>query len=424
MTLPHGLRAFRHRDFRLFYIGQGVSQIGFWLQQIATGWLVYQLSGSAFLLGLAAFSMQIPFLLLAPLAGVFIDRLDRRRVLLATNSIAFVQASAMFALVALGVVQPWHLIAGNLVLGIVSACDAPARQSILVELVGGKADLPNAIALNSAMMNGARFIGPLVGGVLIATLGDHWGYGINALTYLFMLGALSRMRPAHRAYAPAEHGLLSQLAAGARYAYGFLPTRSALLLLSATSLTVHSFAAQLPWFAREAFHGNSSTLGALVGAAGFGAVSGMVYLAARPDIRGLLRLAGTMSAMAGAALVVFSFSKTLWLALPALYLVGMGSMLMAASTNTVLQSIVPDELRGRVASLYVMSFLGVSPLGALLAGWVAERIGPPATLAGCGALALVATLVYASQYPAIRREIRIAYEKLGILPSRGESPGR
>ncbi len=422
--LPAGLRALRHRDFRLFYLGQGVSQIGTWLQMIATSWLVYRLSGSTFMLGLAAFSLQIPFLVLGPLAGVFIDRINRRRVLIATNSVAALQAIAMFTVVVLGVVEPWHLVAGNLVLGIVSACDAPARQSILVELVGGKSDLPNAIALNSAMMNAARFIGPLIGGALIAALGEPWGFGVNVLTFTVMLWALWQMRGTPRAVPPSEKGWLRQLAAGARYAFGFLPTRAALLLLAAIAFTVHSFAAQMPWFAREAFHGNSRTLGLLVGAAGFGAVSGMIYLASRPDIRGLLRLAGMMSALAGAALVVFSFSKTLWLALPALYVVGMSSMLVAASTNTVLQSIVPDELRGRVASLYVMSFLGIAPLGALATGAVAERVGPPATLAGCGILALVASAVYASRYPAIRREIRVAYERLGILPSTAARPGR
>lgn len=416
MNLPAGLRALRHRDFRLFYIGQGTSQIGFWLQQIATGWLIYRLSGSTLLLGLAAFALQIPFLVLAPLAGVFVDRLERRRVLMVTNSVAVLQAGAMFALVATGTAQPWHLIAGNLVLGIVAACDAPARQSILVELVGGKADLPNAIALNATMMNAARFIGPLIGGLLIATLGEHWSYGFNALTYLFMLAALSRMRPTPRHFPPTEEGLLRQLAAGARYAYGFLPTRCALLLLAAVSFTVHSYAALMPWFAREAFHGDSRTLGMLVGAGGLGAVSGMLYLAGRPDIRGLMRLAGAMSAMAGAALVVFSFATRLWVALPALYLVGMGAMLTAASTNTVIQIVVPDELRGRVASLYVMSFLGVSPLGALIAGAIAERVGPPLTLAGCGILALCASAAYASQYPKIRREIRAAYKNLGVFP--------
>jgi MFS family permease len=413
VTVPSSLRALRHRDFRLFFAGQGVSQLGTWLQLIATSWLVYRLSGSTFLLGLAAFALQIPFLVLAPIAGVFVDRLDRRRVLLATNAIASLQAVGMFAVVALDIVQPWHLILGNLVLGVVNACDAPARQSILILLVGGRSDLPNAIALNSIMMNGARFLGPALGGAVIAALGEKWGFGLNALSYFFMLGALSRIRAASRA-APAEEGLLRELAAGLRYAYGFLPARCALLLLSAISLTVGSYVAMMPWFAREAFNGDSRTLGILIGAAGFGAVSGMAYLATRPGVRGLLRLLAWTAATGGVALVVFSSAGSLWIALPALYFVGMGMMLTAASTNTVLQSIVPDELRGRVASLYVMSFIGVAPLGALATGWIAERFGPPATLAGCGLLAVCAALAYASALPAIRREIRPLYEKIGI----------
>ena len=416
MKLPRGLRALRHRNFRLFYLGQGTSQIGSWLQLIATSWLIYRLSESAFMLGLAAFALQIPFLVLTPVAGVFIDRIDRRRVLIFTNSIASLQAIALFTVVALGIAQPWHLVAANLVLGTVNACDAPARQSILVELVGGKEDLPNAIALNSIMMNAARFIGPLIGGALIAAFGERWGYGVNVLTYLFMLTALSRMRVHPHLHAPAERGLLPQLAAGARFAYGFLPIRTALLLLAATSVTVQSYAALMPWFAREAFHGDSRTLGVLVSGAGLGAVSGMLYLASRPNIRGLLRLIAWTSGTAGTALVVFSLSGTLWVALPALYFVGMGLMLSAASTNTVIQSIVPDELRGRVASLYVMAFIGMSPIGAFLSGLLAERIGPPATLSCCGVLALGAALAYASRLPAIRREIRPVYEKLGILP--------
>ena len=391
-----------------------MSQFGTWLQLIATSWLVYRLSGSTLMLGLAAFAMQIPFLVLAPLAGVFVDRLDRRRVLLLTNSVAAVQAVVMFGVVALGVVQPWHLIAGNLVLGIVNACDAPARQSILIQLVGGRADLANAIALNSIMMNGARFIGPMVGGALIAAFGEKWGFGLNVLSYFGMLAALSLIPSVAKVSTPSEQGLLRQLAAGARYAYGFLPARAALLLLSATSLTVGSYVALMPWFAREAFHGDSRTLGLLIGAAGLGAVSGMAYLATRPSVRGLLRLLGWTSATGGAALIVFSLSTSLWIALPALYFTGMGLLLTAASTNTVLQSIVPDELRGRVAALYVMSFIGVAPVGALATGWIAEHAGPPITLTGCGLAALLAAGLYACALPAIRREIRPLYEKIGI----------
>jgi MFS family permease len=410
---PQGLRALRHRDFRLFFAGQGVSQIGTWLQLIATSWLIYRLSDSAFMLGLAAFAMQIPFLVLTPIAGVFVDRLDRRRVLMTTNSIAAVQATAMFAVVALGLVQPWHLIAGNLVLGIVNAFDAPARQSILIQLVGGRQDLANAIALNSIMMNLARFVGPMLGGALIAALGERWGFGANALSYFGMIWALSLIRPAGKTHAPLETGLWRQLAAGARYAYGFLPSRSALLLVTATSLTVNSYVALMPWFAREAFHGDSSTLGVLLSSAGLGAVTGMAYLAMRTGVRGLFRLIAVTSATAGAALLVFSFSSSLWLALPALYCVGLGLMLTAASTNTVLQTIVPDELRGRVASLYVMSFIGMAPVGSLITGSVAEHVGPPMTLGACGILALAAAGVYFSRLRAIRREIRPVYERLG-----------
>ena len=420
MTLPAGLRAFRHRDFRRFFVGKGIQQVCAWLQMIATSWLVYRLSGSTFMLGLAAFALQIPFLFMAPLAGVFVDRMDRRRVLLLTNSMAALQAVAMFAIVATGAVQPWHLVAGNFVLGIVNACDAPARQSILMQLVGGKADLPSAIALNSTMMNAARFVGPMLGGALVAALGERWGFGLNALSYAAALVALAGIRPAGRSPAPREQGWWRQLAAGARYAFGFLPARNALLLLAATSLSVQCYAALMPWFAREVFHGGSGTLGMLVGAAGFGAVSGMCYLALRPSVRGLFRLIAWTTATAGAGLLVFSHASALWMALPALWLVGMGVMLSAASTNTVLQTIAPEELHGRVASLYVMSFIGISPLSALLAGWIAERLGPPATLAGCGVAALAAAATYASQLPAIRREIRPVYQQLGVLPGTDE----
>jgi MFS family permease len=413
VRLPHGLRALAHRDFRLFFAGQGVSQIGTWLQLIATSWLVYRLSGSAFLLGLAAFAMQIPFLVLAPLAGVFVDRLDRRRVLLATNSVAAAQALAMFSVVALGVVEPWHLVAGNLVLGVVNACDSPARQALLIQLVRGRADLASAIALNSIMMNLARFVGPMLGGALIAALDERWGFAANAASYLAMLLALSRIPSGAGAFRPDERGLLRELAAGARYAFGFLPARSALLLLAATSVTAGSYAALMPWFAREAFDGDSRTLGWLISCAGLGAMTGMFYLAMRPGIRGLFRLIAWTAATAGAALCVFSLSSSLWLALPALYAVGLGLMLTAASTNTLLQSIVPDELRGRVASLYIMSFIGMSPLGALAAGWAAERAGPPLTLAVCGVLAIAAAALYRTQLAAIRRAIRPVYEKLG-----------
>jgi MFS family permease len=416
VKLPHGLRAFRHRSFRLFFLGQGVSQLGTWLQLIATSWLIYRLTGSALYLGLATFALQVPFLVLAPVAGVWVDRLEKRTLLRITNSIAFTQSLAMLALVATGLVQPWHLIAGNLVLGIVNAFDSPARQSFLIELVEGRDDLPNAIAFQSMLMNGARFVGPMIGGAVIALFGEVWGFALNSASYLAILAALTVMQVASRTPKSEPEKWLSGLAAGFRWAYGFLPSRTALLLLAAVSFGVQPLQALAPFFARDVFGGNSQTLGWIIGAGGCGAVTAMLYLALRPTVRGLLTVVGWAGAAAGTAVIAFAWNTQFWLSLALVYVSGMGLMLTAGSINTVLQTIVEDRLRARVAAIYVMSFLGVSPLGALLAGWAALYIGPPAALAVGGALALSASLAYLLHLPAVRRELRPVYERLGIAP--------
>jgi predicted MFS family arabinose efflux permease len=417
VPLPHSLRAFRHRDYRLYFAGQGISQTGTWLQMIATSWLIYHLSNSAFLLGLAAFMLHIPLLVIGPFAGVWVDRRRKRQVLLMTQSVAFAQSIVMLVLVAFGHIEVWQLVAANLVLGLVNAFDSPARQSQLVELVGGgKEDLPNAIAFSSALMNGARFIGPMIGGAVIAGFGEVWGFGLNCLMRVAVIAALLMIRAKPRPTEKTAEGWLAQLAAGFRYAYGFLPSRAALLLLSAVSFSVQPYQSLAPYFARDVFHGGSETLGWLIGAGGFGAVSGMVYLAMKTSVRGLLSLIPFTGGMSGLALIVFTYTSTLWIALPMLYLVGMGSMLSAASTNTVLQTIVEDRMRARVMSIYMMSFLGVAPLGALFAGMASERIGPPATLALGGALALAAAFTYWLNLEKIRQAIRPVYQKLGIVP--------
>jgi MFS family permease len=416
VTLPHQLRAFRHRSFRLFFLGQGVSQFGTWLQLIATSWLIYRLTGSAFMLGLASFALQIPFLVLAPVAGVWVDRLSKRTVLGTTNSIALAQSLAMLALVASGHIQPWHLVAGNLVLGMVNAFDSPARQSLLIELVEGRADLPNAIAFQSVLMNGARFVGPMIGGAVIALGGEVWGFALNSASYLAILAALACLQVRARTPELAAERWWSGLAAGFRWGYGFAPSRGLLLLLAAVSIGVQPLQALAPYFARDVFGGNSQTLGWLIGAGGLGAVSGMLYLALRPTVRGLLAVIGWAGAAAGAAVIAFTWSTQLWTALPLVYLSGMGLMLNAGSINTILQTIVEDRLRARVAALYIMSFLGVSPLGALAAGWAAQHVGPPAALAIGGALALCASLAYLARLPPLRREIRPLYARLGIAP--------
>jgi len=414
--MRHALRAFRHRNFRLFFAGQGTSQIGTWLQLIAVSWLVHRLSDSAFMLGLAAFALQFPFLVLAPFAGVIVDRYDKRRVLLITNTIASGQSLALLALVATGRVEVWHLIAGNAVLGIVNAFDAPARQALLVRLVERREELPNAIAFNSTMMNGARFIGPVIGGTVIAAFGETWGFALNSLSYLAMLGSLSRMRLA-TVIPPREGGsLIARLLAGLRFAYGFLPTRAALLLLATTSFCVAPYQSLMPWFVQHVHGGDPETLGALLGAGGGGAVSAMLYLATRTTVRGLLRLMAAAGITACLGLIGFAGSDNFWLSLACIYCVGAGLMMMAASTNTVLQTIVPDALRARVASLYVMAFLGAAPFGSLAAGWLGEHADPRLALAIGGVLGLVATAVYVRKLPAIRREIDPVYERLGIAP--------
>ena len=420
MPLPHSLRAFRHRDYRLYFAGQGVSQIGTWLQLIATSWLVYQMTHSAFMLGLAAFALHIPLLVLGPFAGVWVDRKHKRKVLLVTQSVALAQSLVVFGLVAADAVQPWHLVAANAAFGVINSFDNPARQAQLVELVGGREDLPNAIALSSTLMNGARFVGPMIGGAVISAFGEVWGFGLNAFLRFAVIIALVLIRAEPRPTEKGGSGWLQQLTEGFGYAFGFLPSRSALLLLAAVSVAVQPYQSLAPYFARDVFHGDSRTLGWLIGAGGFGAVSGMVYLATRTTVRGLLRVIPVSGGVAGLALIGFSFAPTLWVGLLMLYFVGMGAMLTAAATNTVLQSIVEDRMRARLVSIYMMCFFGMAPIGALFAGLLAESIGPPVTLALGGALALVAAFTYWMNLGKIRKAIRPVYEKLGIVPRADE----
>lgn len=418
--LPAGLRALRHANFRMFISGQACTQIGMWLQLITTSWLMYRLSGSSFLLGVATFALQVPFLLVSPVAGVFLDRMEVRRVLLVTNAVVLAQAMAVLLLVATGAIQPWHLIVANLVLGIANACDAPARQTLVARLVD-KPDLANAIALNAIMMNGARFIGPMVGGGLIAAIGELGSFALNGMLRIPVLGALARLRLADRdrpAAGGGDGGLASEFLAGARYAYGFLPSRNLLLLVAATSLSIQAYLPLMPWFAAERFAGGSDALGILLSAGGLGALTGMVYLALRPTVVGLFRLVGRTSALAGASLAAFSFTTDFWLGVALLYLTGMGAILTASASNTLLQTIVPDPLRSRVAALYLVSFLGVSPFGALASGWIAEHVGAPQAMMMCGAFTLAAAGLYVCGLPSLRRAIRPVYEQLGISTAR------
>ena len=416
MKLPNSLRALQHRNFRLFIVGQGTSQIGNWVQLIATSWLVYKLSGSTLMLGLAAFSLQIPMLVITPFAGVLLDRLDVRRVLFATNTLAMLQSLVMLALMVSGYIEAWHVVLGNAVLGLGNAFDAPARQALISKLLPDRQELTNAIALNSTVMNGARFIGPMLGGLVTASFGEVWSFAVNCVMRFAVLSALRATSIAAHFARQGPSSILKQLMMGIEYAYGFFPSRCALLLLAVSSFCLHSYGSLMPWFASERFHGDSRTLGLLYSSAGMGAVCGMIYLASRTNIRGLFKVIGWSAGAAGLSLVAFSFSENLWLALPMLFVSSLSMMLTAASTNTVLQSIVPDELRGRVAALYVMSFLGMSPVGSLCSGWLADYIGSPHAVALFGATGFSAALVYAYHFKQIRAEILPLYEALDIPP--------
>jgi MFS family permease len=416
MKLPNSLRALQHRNFRLFIMGQGTSQIGNWVQLVATSWLVYKLSGSTLMLGLSAFCLQIPMLLVTPFAGVLLDRLDVRRVLFATNTLAMLQSMVMLALLVSGRIEAWHVVLGNAVLGLGNAFDAPARQSLISKLLPNRQELTNAIALNSTVMNGARFIGPMLGGLITAAFGEVWSFAVNCVMRLAVISALRASQIAPHVARHGTAGMFKQLMAGVEYAYGFFPSRCALILLAVSSFCLQSYASLMPWFASERFHGDSRTLGLLYSSAGLGAVCGMLYLASRTSIRGLFKIIGWNAGVAGLALVAFSFSESLWLALPMLFVSALNMMLTAASTNTVLQSIVPDELRGRVAALYVMSFLGMSPVGSLCSGWLADHIGSPYALALFGAIGFASALVYAFHFQRIRGDILPLYQTLEIPP--------
>lgn len=416
-------RALRSRNYRLFFIGQGTSLIGTWITRVATSWLVYRLTGSALLLGMVGFAGQIPTFLLAPFAGVIIDRVDRHRVLVVTQAFAMVQ-SALLAALALGhVITVWWVLALQVVQGIINAFDTPARQAFVSEMVESKEDLPNAIALNSSMMNGARLVGPSIAGVLIALVGEGWCFGLDALSYVAVIASLLAMNVTPRAIAKARGKFVADLGEGFRYVSEFAPLRALLLLLAVTSFTAMPYTVLMPVFARTVLGGGPHTLGLLMASVGVGAVTALLWLASRPDVRGLGRVVVVGGYAFGLALVAFSFSRSLWLSVPLLAVVGAGMMLQMAGSNTLLQTLADDRMRGRVMSFYTMAFFGMVPFGSLAAGVVADRFGAPTAVRIGGAVTLVAMTLFLRKLPALRVIIRPIYVKLGILPgSPTESP--
>jgi MFS family permease len=414
--LKFALRALSHRNYRLFFAGQTVSLIGTWLTRIATSWLVYRLTGSAALLGLIGFCGLVPTFVLAPIAGVFVDRHSRHRVIVVTQVLSMLQSFALAALALGGVITVAEIAALQLVQGAINAFDTPARQAFVVEMVEDRADLPNAIALNSSMFNGARLLGPSIGGVLIALIGEGGCFLLDGISYSAVIASLLAMKI--RPFAPAgeRKHVLQELREGFRYAAGSGPIRAMLVLLSIVSMVGMPYTVLMPVMASVRLQGGAHTLGFLMAAVGLGALGGAVRLATRRTVLGLGRTIVIMAATFGVTLALFAASRTLWLSLPLLVGVGFSMMLQTAATNTILQTILEEHMRGRVMAFYTMAVMGTAPFGALAAGALATRIGAPWTIASGGLLCAVVAGWFGLQLPALRRELRPIYQKLGILP--------
>jgi len=412
---PRLTRALASRNFRLFFGGQSISLVGTWITRIATSWLVYRLTGSVLLLGVVGFCGQIPTLLLAPFAGVLVDRWDRHRILVVTQALSLVQSAALAVLTLAGVITVPHVLLLQVAQGVINAFDTPARQAFVSEMVEDRADLPNAIALNSSMVNASRIIGPSVGGVVIAAVGEGWCFALDAVSYVAVLASLRAMRLAPRARQQRETHMREELAAGFRYVTRFVPVRSALLLLSLVSVMGMPYTVLMPAISANVLHGGPHTLGFLMTASGAGALAGALYLASRRSVLGLGRAMAVASSTFGAGLVAFSLSRSLWLSLMLLPVVGAGMMITMAAANTVIQTVVREELRGRVMAFYTMAFLGTAPIGSLIAGVAADRIGPQRTILLGGLSCIMAGVWFALSLPRLRELVRPIYVERGIL---------
>ncbi|QDT54007.1 enterobactin exporter EntS [Caulifigura coniformis] len=414
-------RALGSRNYRLFFAGQAVSLVGTWMTRMASSWLVFRLSGANanWLLGVVNFAGLAPTFFLGPVAGVFVDRWDRRQVLIATQVLSFVQSVALAIVAFLG--EPaeatiWLIAGLNLFQGVINAFDMPARQALLVEMVEKREDLPNAIALNSSLVNGSRLVGPALSGMIIAAVGEAWCFVIDAVSYLGVIVALVAMRIAARPRLHVAASVGRHFVEGVRYAAGFPPIRALLLLIGVVSFATMPQSVLLPVFAAEVLHGGSNTLAFLSASMGLGAFGGALYLASRSTVLGLGKVIIAANLMLGAGLIGFSESTTAWISCVLLVLTGAGMMVQMAAANTLIQTLVDEDKRGRVMSFFGMAFQGTAPFGSLLGGWLAARFGPSAVVLGSGVVVLTAGGAFASQLRRLRRHARPIYVQRGILP--------
>jgi MFS family permease len=407
-------RALRHRNYRLFFGGQTVSLVGTWITRIATSWLVYRLTKSELLLGIVGFAGQIPLLILGPLGGVVGDRLDRHRVLVWTQVASALQSLAL-AILAFTHITVVEIIVLQVIQGIINAFDTPARQAFVVEMVDDREDLPNAIALNSAMFNGSRIIGPSIGGVMLAAMGEGWCFMVDAISYIAVIASLLFMNFTRAPRVKSDKRVVHELREGFSYVSNFPPVRALLMIVTIVSIFGTPYVVLMPVIASTVLHGGPHTLGLLMTASGVGALIGTVYLASRHSVVGLGKVIVAATAGLSAGLIAFAFSHVLWLAVAVVPIVGAGMMLQSASANTILQTVVDEHMRGRVMAFYSMAVLGAMPIGSLLSGIIADRIGTQNTIIAGAMVCLVAAVYFAFRRKALAEFIRPIYIERGIL---------
>jgi MFS family permease len=410
------VRAFRHRNFRLYFGGQSVSLIGTWVQQIALGWTIYELTHSSLLLGVVSFAGQLPLFVVTPFAGVLVDRWNRHRTLIVTQILSLLQALALALVVSTRTLQVWNLIALNLFAGIVLAIDLTARQAFIVEMVGSGRDLPNAVALNAFVINGGRMLGPAIAGLLLTIVTPAVCFFLNAISYIPVIAALFAMRIKRNVRVPSPSRALDDLVEGVRYSLGFPPIRAVLLLVALVSLLGMPYAVLMPIFAAEVLHGGARTLGLLMTAPGVGALVGTVYLASRKTILGAGKRVAAGAIIFGSGLIATGLAHDLLLASIALAFVGLGMIVQLATSNTVLQTIVDDDKRGRVMSLYTMAVMGMAPFGSILGGALAHRIGVPTTFLLGGIVCVGGAVLFATRIRVLRPMVLPIYARKGIIP--------
>ena len=416
---PAIFRALRSRNYRLFFAGQGLSLIGTWMTQTAVIWLVYHLTNSALMLGVVGFAQQVPNFFLSPFAGVLVDRWDRRQTLMVTQALSMLQSLVITGLALTNMIDIWHIIALSIFQGCVNAVDMPTRQSFVVELVEKREDLGNAIALNSSIFNSARLLGPAIAGLLVAAVGTTACFAIDTVSYLAVLIGLfaMRLKPKVLPSVRAKAGILEQLREGLVYSFSFAPIRAILLLIGLVSFVGMPYNILAPIFATQFLGGGAETLGFLMAASGLGALCSAIYLGSRRTVVGLGKLMAIAPAVFGVAIIVFSQSRMLWLSLIALFVAGASLILQSTSGNTILQTIVDEDKRGRVMSLYTLAFTSMVTFGNLIAGSLASRIGAPNTLVIGGVLCVAGSVLFGQQLPALRQIVIPIYARLGILQS-------